>query len=71
MKTRTLTAKMKNYIPRNNPRPGEIPLKTWLADMAEKHQVCTMAVWQRIWRYHTMPAPELRRVNSRVIFVKQ
>jgi hypothetical protein len=59
-----------SYTPRNQPRPGEVPLKRWLADMADKNGVFPLAIWKRVWRYHTLPAPKLRRVNRRVIFVK-
>lgn len=58
-----------SYKPRNLPRTGEVPLKNWLMDMAEKHRVSEVAIWQRIWLYKTMPAPKLRRCNKRVVFV--
>ena len=58
------------YTTRNQPRTGEVPLKSWLMDMAEKFQVSDIAIWQRVWLYKTIPAPKLRRVNKRVIFVK-
>src|ERR1035437_1113670 len=60
---------MSNYIPRNQPRAGEITLKQWLCEMAGRHHVCPNAVWSWCWLHHTMPAPKLRRVNRRVIFV--
>ena len=60
---------MKNYQPRNRARPGEVPLKNWLMDMAEKYHVSEIAIWQRVWRYKTMAVPLIRRVNRRVVFV--
>ena len=69
MKTLRPPEKKRIWPPRNPARPGETPLKCWLADKAEAAGITPQGIWERIWTYKTMPAPKLRRVNRRVIFV--
>ena len=52
------------------PKPGEITLKEWLFNMAQRFQVTPSAVSMMISRHKIAPPP-MRRVNKRVIFVIQ
>ena len=67
-----------NYKPRkpkpfhggnNRPGVGEIPLKQWIALQAELRGRSTGAIENMLSRGQ-IPYPEVRRVNSRVVFVK-
>lgn len=54
----------------HDPLPGEVRLKTFLQDEAARLNVSTHAVFQRISRGN-YPGLSKRRVNGRVVFVKQ
>jgi len=53
---------------RQTPRPGEVSLKTWLFDEAERQGVQAPAIWLRL-RMGKYPGVTERRVNSKVIFL--
>lgn len=53
---------------RMTPRPGEVSLKTWLFDEAERQGVQAPAIWLRL-RMGKYPGVTERRVNSKVIFL--
>lgn len=60
----------KTYQPRNPLKPGEITIKQWKMEMADKLGVTAKAVEQRL-SYGSLPYPPCRRVNRRVILVLQ
>lgn len=53
-------------------KPGrcEVPLKEWLANRAEALAITPYGVYNRMWR-GVDPWPKLRRVNKRVILVRE
>ena len=53
----------------NKPQANEIPYKVWLIEKAEPLGISIGAMHNRIWR-GLIPKPQMRKVNSRVIFVK-
>ena len=53
---------------RMTPRPGEVQLKTWLYDEAERQGVQAAAIWLRL-RMGKYPGVTERKVNSKVIFL--
>lgn len=53
---------------RQTPRPGEVNLKTWLFDEAERQGVRPPAIWLRL-RMGKYPGVTERRVNSKIIFL--
>ncbi len=60
------------------PRPGEVPLKAWVMDLAERERVTPSAIWMRLSRTKREPTmrllplayPKLRRVTRTTVFVK-
>lgn len=50
------------------PRPGEVNLKTWLFEEAERQNVQAPAIWLRL-RMGKYPGVVERRVNSKIIFL--
>ncbi len=60
------------------PRPGEVPLKAWVMDVAERERVTPSAIWMRLMRTKRNPTmrlrpmayPKLRRVSRTTVFVK-
>lgn len=60
-----------SYVPRNkHVRDGEITLKDFVHSEAEKYGITESAIYNRVLRgtYHGL---EFRRVNKRVVFVKE
>ena len=56
----------------NQPRPGEVPFKQWLADKATELGMAPKGVYRRLFqnKHATMRRPKMRRVNARVIYVR-
>lgn len=58
------------YVPRNlQMRPGEMPMKAWVMEEAERAGVTTSAIYMRIHRGCYLGL-KVRRANSRIVFVK-
>lgn len=56
-------------VTQTHAQPGEIPFKQWLAETAERLKINPRALSMRL-RRGTVKYPEMRRVGSRIIFVK-
>ena len=54
-----------------DPRPGEVPLKQYLAERGAKLGVGRRQMQRRLERAGALKEANLRRVNARVIFVKE
>ena len=59
---------MKLYLPRNPLQPGELPIKAWKLETAERLGT-TLGVVEWRLSHKRLAYPPCRRVNSRVIIV--
>jgi hypothetical protein len=55
----------------NQPKPGEVPLKQFCFEEAEKNHVSVQAIRKRIWVRKYDGEIRLHRVTSRTIFVER
>jgi len=56
--------------PDHYPKEGEIPLGKWIRQEAEKNQIALSSMWARFHDRNLARTLTIRRVNSRVMFVK-
>jgi hypothetical protein len=52
----------------SQPRQGEVQMKVWVSDTAERLKTSPSAIWMRLYRGKLNPP--LRRINARLIYVK-
>jgi hypothetical protein len=63
----TIRAINRNLVPRS----GEVSLKAFVIDEADRHEVSHWAIRKRIARGRMYPHVRFRRVNRRTVWVKK
>ena len=61
---------MNTYIP-HRALPGEVPMKVWIVDEANKEQVTESAIWKRYYRGDYQNRIIVRHATKRACFVSE
>lgn len=65
----SMSSKKHRFPNPNLPRQGEMPFKQYCAIKGKEIGITGIAYWHRLDR-GTVPRPKMRKVNARVIYVK-